>query len=207
MFMLLKQHFHYKNIYTMEQLNTNLNENDGVKAIEIKGDSFFNLDSLLDKYYKRPESGSVNRTHISTVYNNKPGILELQDCINSPVCTQHLKKGDMDNNERKKNMLDDLNNLVPMKKPGLRPIKQIELGTKWRALVPEEYQNDVCPIPPRELVETFKRDKKNNAPNSTSNKKNKEDVIDPILKMNVKQLKKELEKLKLPKTGNKKDLI
>ena len=55
----------------------------------------------------------------------------------------------MDDDKRKKN----LSKLVPMKKPGIQPIKQIELGTKWRALVPEEFWDDVCPIPLPELVE------------------------------------------------------
>ena len=110
-------------------MDKNLNENDDVKAIQIKCDSVFDFDAHLDKYYKRPESGSVNCTHVFTMYNDKPGILELQDSANSPVCTQHLKKGKIDDVNRKKKMLDDLNNLVPMKKPGIKPTRQIELGT------------------------------------------------------------------------------
>lgn len=64
MFMLLKQHFHYKNIYTKEQLNINLNQNDGVEAIEINSEFFNEIDEMLDCFYKRLESGSINRTHI-----------------------------------------------------------------------------------------------------------------------------------------------
>ena len=44
MFMLLKQYFHYKNIYTKQQLNDNLNQNNDVEAKDILADSFLNLD-------------------------------------------------------------------------------------------------------------------------------------------------------------------
>ena len=46
-------------------------------------------------------------------------------------------------------MLDDLKNLVPMKKSGIKPIKQVKLGKKQRDLVP---------------VEKFKRNKKKELP-------------------------------------------
>ena len=108
-----------------------------MNAIEIKSDIFFNLDTLLDKYYKRPESGSVNCTCVFTIYNNKPGILALQYCTKSPVCTQNLKKGNMDDVKRKKKYARRFKKLVPMQKPGMKPInKHIELGTKWRDLLP-----------------------------------------------------------------------
>ena len=94
-----------------------------------------------------------------------------------------------------------------MQKPGIKPIKQIKLGTKWRALVPKEYQDDVCPILSPELVEKLKCNKKNNAPKSTTNTNNEDVFTDPLLKMTVKQLKQELEKLKLPKSGVKNVLI
>ena len=64
MFMLLKQYFHYKNIYTRQQLNKNLNQNDNVEAKEILPDIFFDLDEMLNFFYKRPEAGSVNQIHI-----------------------------------------------------------------------------------------------------------------------------------------------
>ena len=86
--------------------------------------------------------------------------MELQDSTDSPFGIQNLKKGSVDNTERKKQILEDLKNILPMKKPGIKPIKQIELGTKWRILVPEEFCDDVCPVPLLDIVETYKHDKK-----------------------------------------------
>ena len=36
----------------MAQLYNNLNNNYGVSAIEIKGNQFFDIDNILDKFYK-----------------------------------------------------------------------------------------------------------------------------------------------------------
>ena len=100
--MLLKQHFHHKNIYTMAQWYNNLNENYGVLAIEIKGNQFFDRDNILDKFYKILEAGSITRTHIFSLNSNKPGVLRLQDDTDTEVCVQKFKKGNLTNDKRKK---------------------------------------------------------------------------------------------------------
>ena len=125
MFMLLKQHFHYKNLYTMGHLHTNLNKNDGVKAILITGEQFFDLDKILDIYYKRPESGSVNTTHIFTMSADKPGIMELKDSTDSVVRVQDLRRGNLSDADRVAGLTRALLTIQPMKKSGLKPIKQI----------------------------------------------------------------------------------
>ena len=60
------------------------------------------------------------------MYQEKPGILELQDSTVSPVRIQNLKKGNVDNTERKKQILEDLKNILPMEKSGIKSIKQID---------------------------------------------------------------------------------
>ena len=61
----------------MDQLHDNLNRNYGVDAIEIKGDQFFDIDNILDKFYKRPEAGSITQTHVFSMNSDKPGVLRL----------------------------------------------------------------------------------------------------------------------------------
>ena len=39
-----------------------------------------------------------------------------------------------------------IKNIAPKTAPGIKPMKQVELATKWRPLVPVEYQDDICPI-------------------------------------------------------------
>ena len=70
----------------MNQLHNNLNKNYGISAIEIKGNNFFDIDNILDKFYKRPEAGSVTQTNIFSINRDKTGVLRLQDDTEAKVC-------------------------------------------------------------------------------------------------------------------------
>ena len=83
MYMLLKQRFHYKNVYTMKQLHDNLNSNEDVNAIESTKDDFYDFDTMLAKYYDTPQSGSVNRSHIFLMDSEYPGKLLLKDNVSA----------------------------------------------------------------------------------------------------------------------------
>ena len=147
MFMLLKQNFHKQNIYTKKQLHDNFNHNVGVEAIRCDENTFYDLDSLLDKFYKRPASGTVAKTHLFHMFHDRPCIIELQHSPNSTVSTQDLRKGHWSAEDRVRQLKEELQGMMPMHPPGLRPIKILELAKKWRPLVPEEFQDDLCPLP------------------------------------------------------------
>ena len=49
------------------------------------GHHFFHVYAMLDKFYKRPEGGSVNRSHLFRMSHDKPGIIELKDSTDSEV--------------------------------------------------------------------------------------------------------------------------
>ena len=89
-------------------------------------------------------------------------------------------------------MVNALANVKNIVKPGIKPIKQIELATKWCPLVPEEFQDNVCPIPSQDVIDQFKTDK---------NKKKGQPKKTKYKKMKVDGLKNELRKLILPVTG------
>mmetsp|Transcript_71513 Transcript_71513/g.198012 ORF Transcript_71513/g.198012 Transcript_71513/m.198012 type:complete len:128 (-) Transcript_71513:149-532(-) len=55
--------------------------------------------------------------------------------------------------------------------PGLRPIKQMEMFEKWRDVVPREYWNDTCPKPAQEVIDMFKKGKKEKAKEKREAKK------------------------------------
>ena len=42
-------------------------------------------------------------------------------------------------------------------------IKQVELYTKWKKLVPDQYQDQICPKPDDSILNKVKRDKAKNA--------------------------------------------
>ena len=45
-------------------------------------------------------------------------------------------------------------------KPGLREIKQVELWSKYRPLVPVEFREECCPKPAKEVIYREKNKKK-----------------------------------------------
>ena len=70
-----------------------LDSNDNVQAVRVSYQQFFDFDVFLDMIYKRPAAGTVNMTHIFTMYNDKPGILEHKDSSDTPVQKKSMKKG------------------------------------------------------------------------------------------------------------------
>ena len=92
--------------------------------------------------------------------HNEPGMLQLQDSIDSEVRTQNLKKGNSEPGEQIRLLKEALENITQMKAPGIKPIKQVELAKKWRPLVLDEYQDDICPIPSSEIMMKFKESSK-----------------------------------------------
>lgn len=146
-FILLKKHFHYKNIYTKKQVHDNLNENEHVEAILVDSSQFYDFDTRLDVFYKKLQAGSVNCLHIFTFTHDKQGHAELRDSTSTESRVQDLRKGDWSNEEQIRRLRELLRTLTPMAPPAIKPIKQKELWKKWRPLVPTEYQEDVCHKP------------------------------------------------------------
>ena len=76
--------------------------------------------------------------------------------------TQSIKKIDKNTPEyvRKLQILHKRKNFLP--KPGLKPIKQVHLFTKWRKVVPYPYKDELCPLPSNQVIELVlkKRPKK-----------------------------------------------
>ena len=217
MFMLLKQFFHYKNLYTMKQLNDNPNKNRGVEAIELSSDVFFDFDKMLDKFYQVPHTGTVNRSHIFSMSSDKPGTLMLQDSTSSEIRIQHLRKGKDTDLERVIKIKKRLAEMTPMTKPGIRQIKQLELALKWRPLVPKEYQDDICPLPSPEFIADYREkiNAKNRAKNpSTRTRKSKAPCNATLItdvgqfeKLKVVSLRDQLKLRGLPVKGKKADLL
>ena len=43
--------------------------------------------------------------------------------------------------------------MVFLPKPGLKPLKQVHLYTKWRTVVPHPYKDEICPLPSNEVIQ------------------------------------------------------
>ena len=54
---------------------------------------------------------------------------------------------------------------------GLKPIKQVELYSKWRPLLPEEFRDIMCPRPSDEVINLIKERNREKRRTSTKQKK------------------------------------
>ena len=167
MFNLLKIKWHKSNVCSMEQAIEVLNAVENVTAIEAE---HIHVDyaSLFDRWYKQPASGSIQKNHIFSFCSDtiKNVILTSKSShIAAVTSTQSIKKIDKNvpDHVRKMDLLWAKVTFLP--KPGLKPIKQVHLYTKWRSVVPHPFKDDLCPLPPNDIIRQVikkQKPKKNN---------------------------------------------
>ena len=131
----------------MGQTFETLNACENVTAVDASG-LFYNWDEFYDTYYRKPEAGTVNVNHIFSFEKNrneKQCIMTTKEAANSDVQNQQnlfFQKRNMTLVHRKLSLLHGKPRLI--KGPGLNPIKQVDLFTKWRAIVPFEFKDEIC---------------------------------------------------------------
>ena len=166
----LKANYHRRNIYTFDQLIKVLKEGKAGEATnkyldvhEIKANDFSNWDRYLDLLYKK----SIPKISIYHYFSFTKGKLKMKTTVDSSAeehkVLSNLKKKDTD--ETLQNWVNILETQFPVmvSTPGLAEIKQVELFTKWRPFVPEEFKNEICPEPPKAVLDKVKLEKKNKA--------------------------------------------
>ena len=91
----------------------------------------------------------------------------------------------------------------------MKLIKQVELATKWRPLVPLVFRDDICPIPPQEVLDKFKKDRKEKGKETRTlkDKESNEGTFDELSKLKLTEIKERLKQLGLSRTGNKSMLL
>jgi hypothetical protein len=47
--------------------------------------------------------------------------------------------------------------LTPIPAPGLKEIKQVEMYSKLRKFVPEEFRDEICPRPSQQVIDNIKK--------------------------------------------------
>ena len=162
MFNTMKRNYARRNVYTKEETYRILDLEDSVEVVPAGG-KFMDWDSEFDQIYKRPKSGTISKNHYFSFeyYHIDDMLLTTKVSYNSNITsTQKLvkiKKG--------WSVIDRQNYLAtmkpsPLKKPGLSDQKQVHLYSKWRPLIPIEYQDISCPKPSDNVIERMKKDLK-----------------------------------------------
>jgi hypothetical protein len=79
----------------------------------------------------------------------------------TPEDHQNLKKGMIPNRlELLRTEFESINSVMA---PGIPAIKQVELYSKFRHLVPEEYKDVTCPYPGDDIMGKIKKERKEKA--------------------------------------------
>jgi hypothetical protein len=76
---------------------------------------------------------------------------ELLDNFYKPVPVGQFRNDKVVSREDREQQLKQLP-LQPVTALGLKPIKQVELYTKWRKFVPAEFVDEICPKPHDDIL-------------------------------------------------------
>lgn len=157
MFNLLKMQYRKSNVYTMGQTIEKLNEHGQTTATLFSDHR--NWDKFLDKLYTRFDSGTVTKFHnFSVDFQQGPTFMKIEVSRLDDDAAATKTKDFLNKAAERENLLQEEPELL--KKPGIKRIKQIELGTKWRKHVPPEFQDEICPIPSKTLLDEHKEERK-----------------------------------------------
>lgn len=154
----LKKHYRKMDVYTMKQLLIVLNLEKGVSVFS--SEDHRDWDTLLDVLYRRMPAGSVKKNHNFTVTSNNPTSITIQRST-FHADQQYTKTHDLKSPE----LLPEPRRAwlkstpKPLPRPGLKKIKQVELVSKWKQYIPEEYWPDILPDVGEDEAKDFNRER------------------------------------------------
>ena len=147
----------------MNQLICVCNISHSITPIHCSSNNFFNWDLYLDRIYKRPGGGTVNKNHIFKSVQTKPGILITETIKDVDVKEQNLiklSKNAAGGQKSGRARIINGKKLKNEKRPGLRDIKQVDLYEKWGPLVPAQFRDEICPKPSDKIIKSVKEERK-----------------------------------------------
>ena len=185
MFNLVKLGYHKRNTYTYNQLYDCINENEFINTFKVDKTEMFDFLGWQDKKYRAPGK-NFNQSHIFTIKGwqrgAEPTTLLKQDDHDAEIRVHKLLPTSrnrlarvMDKPQRKEAISRMLQELKVLKAPGLRPIKQVELFTKWAPLLPAEDALVTCPKPPESVLKLVRDERRVKAATKRVTKRKRKD--------------------------------
>ena len=169
----LKKQFHKRNVYTFQQLICVLRQgkdseqnNTYVEVYPILKTDFYNWETFLNKYYRQAIKG-ISKYHCFAFAKHFDGYVKKKVTITAVIEDKEklvkLKKNATTN--EKEVWASGLRGTFPDQElhSGLSDIKQCELYLKWRTVIPDEYQDIMCPKPADGVLEKIKGEKREKA--------------------------------------------
>lgn len=136
-----------------------LNMQQHVTFTEVRSDVFFDYGELLDHFYKAFPGGSIQSNHVFWSDVSNPTVLYTKETDEAPIITLPFLNN---KHVQQQNRLNELKGFVlkSIPAPGIKPIKQVELYTKWRKFVPDSFQDEICPKPSTDIINQVTSDKR-----------------------------------------------
>ena len=174
-FNMLKKTYRRQNIYSFDQLTESMRTHNNITVTVTKESDFKDWDKFFDSFYKRLASGTTHKTHIfSATKGNKTTLLFRDDDLpDTPTTAQDLLKRGTDTPDRFAKLRTPVFDTIDP--PGVPPIKQVELFTKYRALLPEAFRDITCPDPGDEITKKIKSDRNTKQRERKKTKKTEEE--------------------------------
>ena len=168
----LKNKFHHRNIYTMKHLVEVLSTDNEqyVKVIRVDSSSFHNWDGFLTtKLSYRKAIKDCSKFHCFFYDSNQKGAVFKKHTILDTKFIKETINKQYDN----QTWINSLSELSPdiERCPGIADIKQVELFTKWRKVIPSQYQDEICPRPEDNVLLKVKKQKAKKAKDKLASKK------------------------------------
>jgi hypothetical protein len=142
----------------MQQIISLMCESEYVCAIETFETDFYDYNLLLDKLYKEFIKPGVKKWQVFSCNkpdeNKKLSLVFCSRVLDDAVILFYPIEKTTTNREK---MLHS--KLVMLDAPGQKDFKQVELFTKFRKYVPEEWQDKTCPPPDDAVLAKFKIEK------------------------------------------------
>ena len=162
-FNILKRKYRKSNLYSYDELLKCMETHKNITVRNVENGDFLEMENFLNKFYKRLKPGSMKNNYIFSLRKDNPTLLFVKrdDIDGSPEETQVLKKGTF--LDRKQTLMEEFTNIPMISELGIPEIKQVELYTKFRVLLPTEYQDITCPHPGDNIMNKIKAERKERA--------------------------------------------
>jgi hypothetical protein len=128
-----------------------LNEQLHVTFEAVDASVFFDYGELLDNFYKPFPAGAVQGNHVFWVESTNPTVMFTKETAEEPTIPIQFRNDKVVCREERQQQLKQLP-LQSVPAPGMKPIKQVELYTKWRKFVPAEFADEICPKPHDDIL-------------------------------------------------------
>jgi hypothetical protein len=148
----LKLRYHRNQIFTMRQMIEVLNSSPNILFKEARGEDFEDYGEMLDKFYQKFPPGTFQRNHVFWVEDSNPTTIYTKVSGEADVEVLNLA---VPLQNRDRSLQRHVLTLIPA--PGLKEIKQVEMYSKFRKFVPEEFQDEICPRPSQQVIDNIKK--------------------------------------------------